>query len=34
MVFYSLADAHVAALVKQGAEHAGETKSKGQKAKQ
>src|SRR5512137_858461 len=27
MVFYSLADDHVAALIKQGAEHAGETKS-------
>jgi DNA-binding transcriptional ArsR family regulator len=27
MVFYSLADEHVASLVKQGAEHAGETKS-------
>ena len=26
MVFYSLADDHVAALIKQGAEHAGETK--------
>ena len=27
MVFYSLADEHVASLVRQGAEHAGETKS-------
>jgi ArsR family transcriptional regulator, lead/cadmium/zinc/bismuth-responsive transcriptional repressor len=27
MVFYSLADEHVASLVKQGAEHAGESKS-------
>ncbi len=33
MVFYSLADEHVASLVRQGAEHASETKTKGQKAK-
>jgi ArsR family transcriptional regulator, lead/cadmium/zinc/bismuth-responsive transcriptional repressor len=29
LVFYSLADEHVASLVRQGAEHAGETKSNG-----
>jgi DNA-binding transcriptional ArsR family regulator len=33
MVFYSLADDHVASLVRQAAEHAGETQSKSRKAK-
>ncbi len=33
MVFYSLADDHVASLVRQAAEHAGETRSKSHKAK-
>jgi DNA-binding transcriptional ArsR family regulator len=34
MVFYSLADDHVATLVRQGAEHASEDKIKGHRAKQ
>jgi DNA-binding transcriptional ArsR family regulator len=33
MVFYSLADEHVASLVRQGAEHAGEVKTRGRKTK-
>ena len=33
LVFYSLADDHVASLVRQAAEHAGETQSKSHKAK-